>query len=113
MAFTYDLSTSVGQIRLRIADTIEATHLFSDEELEFFYSSSSTVNGAAIEALRVLLADRARRVRRFADSGLSLDDTAQVDAIRKAIAALGGSGARLSVVDTAPFPGDGSFVEPL
>lgn len=39
MSFTYDPSTPLGLIRLRLRDTDEATALFSDEELSAFYDA--------------------------------------------------------------------------
>ncbi len=90
MAFTYDLSTTVGKIRLTLADTDASAYSFEDAELTHFYAEEGTVVLASIAALKVLLVDRARRVRRFSVTGLSLDDTAQVQAIQAAISMLGG-----------------------
>lgn len=33
MSFTYDISTDLGKTRFFVADTVEADHLFEDEEL--------------------------------------------------------------------------------
>lgn len=36
MTFSYDLATNIGKLRLEIVDTIDETHIFSDEELQYF-----------------------------------------------------------------------------
>ncbi len=52
MAFTYDLSTDVGKIRLLIPDTVAASAVFSDEELTALLTlESSNVKRAAAAAL--------------------------------------------------------------
>lgn len=112
MAFNYDLSTVVGQIRLTIADTSSTAYIFEDAELQHFYDTAGSVNEAAIAALKVLLVDRARRVRRFSDQGLTLDDTAQVKALTEAIRLLGGEEPTASVVYPAKLPPDRGYLHP-
>lgn len=90
MAFSYVLSTTVGQIRLALADTDADLYAFEDEELSHFYDQGGTVNEAAVAALKVLLIDKARRARRFSVQGASIDDTSQVKALQTAITMLGG-----------------------
>lgn len=64
MSFSYDISTSIGQIRLEIGDTTEgdgygvkppALSNFTDAELTYFYTSESNdVLSAAARACEVL-----------------------------------------------------------
>lgn len=53
--WTYDITTTVGQIRLIIGDTdIDPTSdaVFTDEELAYFYTTAGSVNLAAAMALK-------------------------------------------------------------
>lgn len=110
MAFTYDLTTNRGKVRLALADTVEAEAIFTDAEIDHFISEGGTVNGAAIEGLRVLLVDRARRERRFAAQGLTLDTKGQTAAIREAIAELGGL-PLATVIQPSALPSDEGYTE--
>ena len=50
MTTTYDLSTAVGKVRLKIGDT-STTFAFTDEEIQIFLDASSeNVNYAAADA---------------------------------------------------------------
>ncbi len=51
MAFTYDLETDIGVVRLRIGDTVQATALFTDEDLTAFLSVESDTWRASAAAL--------------------------------------------------------------
>jgi hypothetical protein len=54
-SYTYDISDTVGKIRLIIGDTDvdpSADAVFSDEELTYFYTTKGTINLAAAMALR-------------------------------------------------------------
>lgn len=58
MAFTYDLATDVGKIRLLIPDTSWESAVFSDEELTAFLAlESSSVRRAAALALETVAAN--------------------------------------------------------
>ena len=41
MTVTYDLSTNIGKVRLKIGDTVVADTQFSDEELQVFLDEAS------------------------------------------------------------------------
>jgi hypothetical protein len=57
MSFTYDLSTLIGQVRLKIQDKTEATAFFTDEELQVFLDDNDdSVNLAAADALEAWVA---------------------------------------------------------
>jgi hypothetical protein len=50
MAFTYVISTQIGQVRFLIDDTVDSGHKFEDEEIQFFldlYNGSIFYAGAA------------------------------------------------------------------
>lgn len=51
MSTTYDLTTDVGKVRLKIGDTDTAAAQFSDEELQVFIDEAGTVNASAGLAL--------------------------------------------------------------
>lgn len=80
MAFTYDLETTIGQIRLLIGDTVEmedgeSVALFTDEELQWFADQSGPVRIAAALALETLAASHARLAVRVARGDVSEDMT--------------------------------------
>ncbi len=60
MAFTYDLTTSRGQTRLLIPDTVEAAALFTDSEIDWFLSQETTPKLAAALAWEILARDRSK-----------------------------------------------------
>ena len=47
MTTTYDITTTVGQIRLIIGDTDITDAVFTDEELTYFYTTMGSVGLAA------------------------------------------------------------------
>lgn len=112
MAFTYDISTDRGRLRLNLADTDSSAYVFEDEELDVLLAEASSVADATGAALRVLLADRARRAKRFAMQGLSLDDTAQIAALKDLLSLYGGDLPTVQSVLPALLPSDEGFVEP-
>ncbi len=82
MAFTYDLDTNVGQIRLRIADTVntdDVPALMSDEELTSIFSTTSDLTLAAAMACRSIAAHFSRLARRTNRGGVSDDTTKAAD----------------------------------
>ncbi|MDI6872145.1 MAG: hypothetical protein QME79_12535 [Bacillota bacterium] len=61
MAFSYNLATSVGKVRLRIPDKDEQAPLFQDEELQAFLDANGgDVYLAAAEALETVAGDPQR-----------------------------------------------------
>lgn len=111
MAFTYDLSTDAGKVRLRIADTNSAAYAFEDAEIAYFLTDGGTVIGAARLALQTLLTDAARRERAFKLPGLDYDDKGRVVALQQALANLGGSLPTVDIIMTATLPFDSMYVE--
>lgn len=83
MAFSYDVTTAAGKVRLLIADTNADAYAFEDAEISYFLTAQSDdVTKAAYMAVRSLLADRARRAKRATVEGIQYDDTAQVAALK-------------------------------
>lgn len=62
MTFTYDLTTEIGKVRLKIADTVAPAH-FTDEELQVFLteagSSDYLAAALALESWAASLTDNA------------------------------------------------------
>lgn len=110
MAFTYDITTERGQVRLGLGDTTAAAFIFEDDEIDYFLSKGGTVTKATVEGLRVLLASKAHRVKRARVHGLSIDDTAQIAALQASITELGGL-PTIGVMTPALLPSDRGYVE--
>lgn len=81
MAFTYDLTTDRGRVRLRIADTRADAYAFEDEEIDYYLTSAGSVVGAAYLCVQTLLADAARRVKQATVGDVTYNDTARVNAL--------------------------------
>lgn len=78
MAFTYDLATNVGKVRLLIADTVEDGAVFEDEELTALLTmEGSVVKSAAARALETLAANKAKLAVRVTRGSVT-DDLSQV-----------------------------------
>jgi hypothetical protein len=112
VAFSYDITTSRGRVRFNLADTTSTAYVFEDAEIDELISSEGSVGDATAAALRTLLADRARRSKRFSMQGLSLDDTAQLAEIRYLITLWGGDLPTVASVMPALLPMDTGFTEP-
>lgn len=67
MAFTYDLTTDTGKLRLEVGDTTEDSGPrpggtnFSDAEMEHFLSEEGTVGRAAARCCEVLATEWSRK----------------------------------------------------
>ena len=59
MTFTYDLTTpdNITDVRFEIRDTVEATALFSDEEITYAVSKKGSVNLAVIALIRAKIGE--------------------------------------------------------
>ena len=87
--FTYDTDTSVGQVRLRIADTDKSNFDFTDTELGVFLTmASSSVRRASAIALRSLASNRSRLAVRVGRGSVSEDLTAVAKDLREQAKAL-------------------------
>ena len=81
-------------------------------EIDLLLSRAGTVYDATAEGLRILITTKARRLKRFAIEGLSYDDTAQVAALKEALALYGGCAPTVAVTFPALLPMDAGFTEP-
>ena len=113
MAFTYDITTDRGRVRFNLADTSVTAYIFEDAEIDQMLSTEGSVDGATVACLRVLLVDKARRAKSFSMQGLSLDDTAQIEAIKEALTVYGGDLPSFAVVMPGLLPMDHGFDEPI
>ena len=65
MAFTFDPSTDIGRVRLRLADTTEQNAILSDEVITALITDQGGWRGAVAEGPRILLAQVARFARNY------------------------------------------------
>lgn len=116
MAFSYDVTTNAGKVRLLIADTNAEAYAFENDEIAYFLTAQSDdVTKAAYMAVRSLLANRARRAKRATVEGIQYDDTAQVSALKVLLDELGQntSAAMPTITSIAPvtLPMDQAYTE--
>lgn len=119
MAFTYVLSTDIGKVRLKLADTggvapggtATSGYAFDDDEIDAFLDEAGSVDGATGLGARVLLADAARRQRAFSLPGMSYDDKGRVDALRAIVAMYGSEMPTVSVTMPAILPMDSNYTD--
>lgn len=89
MAFTYDLSSSEGQIRLLIMDTNAAAYLFEDAELSTFLSlERANIRRGAALALETMASNEAFVLKVIQLLDLKTDGAKTADALMKRAAAL-------------------------
>lgn len=84
MAFTYDLATTIGQVRLLIPDRVDSGHIFEDAELTGFLAmEDNRVKRGAALALETIASDTAMvlKVMRLLD--LTTDGARTSDALLK------------------------------
>ena len=90
MAFTYDLSTNRGKVRLKIrdTDTADATRqLFDDDEIDFFITEASVdLNLAAAGALDAVSANAALLAKSQKIGDYTIDSKAMAEAVMKVAA---------------------------
>lgn len=112
MAFTYDLSTDRGKVRLQLGDTSASAYVFEDDEIDYFLTTGGDVDAATARALRVLLTDRAKRAKSFSMQGLSVDDSKGLQHLRDTLSMYGGDLPTVRVRMGANIPQDRGFTEP-
>lgn len=87
MAFTYDLTTNRGKVRLKIrdTDTADATRqLFDDDEIDFFLTEASAdLNLAAAGALDSVSANAALLAKMEKIGDYTIDSKAMAGAVMK------------------------------
>lgn len=92
MAFTYDLTSERGQVRLLITDTDHDNPIFQDNEIDFFLSNTAVdgndVNLAGAKAMETIAASEALVQKKMKLLDLTTDGPAVADSLRKAAALL-------------------------
>jgi hypothetical protein len=89
MAFTYDLSSSEGQIRLLLMDTNSQSYVFEDAELSAFLALElANVRKAAALALETMASNEAFVLKVIQLLDLKTDGAKTADALMKRAAAL-------------------------
>jgi hypothetical protein len=58
MAFTYTLTTSIGQMRLLLPDRVTPGHIFEDDELQAFLTLEGDIRTATALALETIASDQ-------------------------------------------------------
>ena len=113
MAFTYDLATDRGALRLRLSDTNPKGYGFEDAELDYFLSAGGSLDAATVLAVRVLLTDAARRAKSFSDGErqLSYSDSGRVAGLQAVLKMYGGDLPKATVIQPGPMPMDSGYAE--
>ena len=89
MAFTYDLGTNVGKIRVIIPDNNSETHNFEDGELDVFYAlEGNSIKRAAALALETIASNEAMVLKVIRLLDVSTDGAKVADALMKRAAQL-------------------------
>ena len=89
MAFTYDLTTNVGKVRLLIPDNKAANYMFEDAELAAMLTlESDDVRCGAAMALETIASDTAMTLKVITINGLSTNGPATADSLMKRAAHL-------------------------
>lgn len=89
MAFTYDLSNSIGKVRLLIPDSQETTAVFSDEEISAFLAlESSSVRRATALALETIASNEALTLKVVRLLDVQTDGAKLADSLLKRAATL-------------------------
>ena len=113
MAFTYDLTTDIGKVRIKLPDTREEAAWGSDAEIQAALDDGGTVNLAVVYLARVLHMDRARRSASWSNSEGSYNDSGQIAALQALIEQYGGAAdlASVSIAMPSLLPMDAGYDE--
>lgn len=108
MAFTYEPATTRGQVRLLCRDTVEATALYQDEEIDIFLAlGGGQVLLAAAFALENLAANETLIQKRIKLLDLQTDGPAQAAELRALAEALRKQYESMPAYDVAQWVIDG------
>jgi len=83
MAFTYDVSTSAGKIRLMIPDTDATNYVFEDAEIDAFLELEEDTRRAAALALETIASSNAMVLKVISLLDLKTDGAKTSDALLK------------------------------
>lgn len=82
MTYSYDLATDIGKTRLLIPDRVEASAIFTDEELQAFLDlNDGNTRRAAAEALEMIASDEAMTLKVITTLDLSTNGASTSAAI--------------------------------
>lgn len=106
MTWTYDITTELGKVRLRIGDTNEDDPLLSNEEIQVYIDDTDSDLMAAIRCVKAIMAKLARDVDVSA-AGLNTRKTSRFQQYKELLADLqtGDSGGSGALVAATPFTG--------
>ena len=89
MAFTYDLATDAGKVRLMIPDNVVARYVFEDDEIDAFLSiEGSVIKKATALGLETLASNEALVLKVIRLMDLTTDGAKLSDALLKRAAKL-------------------------
>lgn len=92
MAFTYDITSERGQVRLLITDTDHDNPIFQDNEIDFFLSNTAVdgndVNLAGAKALETIAASETLVQKKMKLLDITTDGPAVAKSLREAAALL-------------------------
>ncbi len=81
MAFSYDLNTNIGRVRLLVPDRVTPDHIFEDEELTALLALEGDVRSAAAAALEMIASDQAMTLKVMKLLDLQTDGARVSDAL--------------------------------
>ena len=114
MAFTYDPTTDIGRVRLRLRDIREQSALLTDAEITALISDQGGWRGAVAEGARVLLGQVARYARTYSTTRVdgtseSVDESAAAQYLQSLIEEYSKQAPKLPVMTIrrfAPYASD-------
>lgn len=92
MAFTYDISTTRGQVRFASGDTNEGAAIWSDAEIDWAITQGTTVGGSVLWLARQRIAQLSRMPDESLEDGRSVSRSGQLAAMQALIQQYGGAG---------------------
>lgn len=101
MAFTYDVSTDRGKVRLLITDVQEANPLFQDAEIDAFLTLNTSVRLAAAAALEVIAASEVLVLKKITILDLESDGPAVARELRELAKQLRAQDSSIGAFDVA------------
>lgn len=102
MAFTYDLSTDAGKVRLLVPDNKFASYIFEDDEIDLFLALEGGIKKATAMALETIASNEALVLKVIKLLDVQTDGAKVSDALLKRSALL-----RSQAEDDALADGDG------
>lgn len=103
MAFTYDVSTARGKVRMLIPDSSTASYVFDDAEIDAFLSMEGDVRRATALALETLASNEALVLKVISILDLKTDGAKTADALLKRAGLLRGQADAVDAGDGALF----------